>query len=190
MLQTCLWDSTNADKNNRCWCSAYEKEHSILHIYMKTTVYFIEHYSAQGPARIHMHKRMCCFASMCCKRIGSVQMTLTWRPLLERVRESRYTNPYLPSGRERCTETETRNKRVKIKWYWDVNRSWRVSCSVRRVWALSDSFNKVAQAVVDISAFQEVSVLGCTGPLSHSRCAVHAICANCNYNPVSFRRAL
>lgn len=75
----------------------------------------------------------CSPASMWCKRIGSVQMTLTWRPLLERVRESRYTNPYLPSGRERCTETETRNKRAKIKRYWDVNWSWRVSCSVRRV---------------------------------------------------------
>ncbi len=75
----------------------------------------------------------CSSASMWYKRIGSVQMTVTWRPLLERVRESRYTNPYLPSGRERCTEAETRNKRAKIKWYWDVNRSWRVSCSVRRV---------------------------------------------------------
>lgn len=125
-----------------------------------------------------------------CKWIGCVQMTLTWRPLLERARESRYTNPYLPSGRERRTETETRNKRAKIKWYGDVNRSWRVSCSVRRVRALSDIFNKVARATVDISTLREVSVLGCTGPLSHSLGGVHTICANCDDNPVSFRRAL
>lgn len=176
--------------------SLWKRALNIAHIHENNRMFYWSLFSARSSSAYtctnatQCKDEQCSSARMWCKWIGSVQMTLTWRPLLDRARGSRYTNPYLPSGWERRTETETRNKRAKIKWYGDVNRSWRVSCSVRRVRALSDIFNKVARATVDISALQEVSVLGCTGPLSHSLRGVHAICANCNYNAVSFRRAL